>query len=523
LQCVNVELYFHYERLSLLLISEFSAIEETQEDVLTALDTVFSQLVAGIERVILVDIAGMPLAVLWIVFGGIFFTLRLGFINIRGFKHALDVLMGRYDTPEEEGEVSHFQAMATALSATVGLGNIAGVAIAIELGGPGAVFWMTVAGSIGMSVKFVECTLGQKYRVVKPDGTVAGGPPYYLSRGLAVLGLPKFGQGLAVVFAICCMGSSLGAGNMFQANQSFAVLTTVIPALQGLGWLYGLLLAAIAGLVIIGGISRIGAVASRLVPAMLAIYVIACLWIVLKHLTDLPDALTTIVREAFAPSALGGGMVGSAVQGLRRSIFSNGAGSGGAAIAHAAARTKDPIRQGILASLEPFIDTVIICNLTAIAIVTTRVYGHSEPGQMNGIALTAEAFRAGADWFPVVLALVVFLFAFSTIISWSYYGEQCWIYLFGDRTTLVYQLLFLTCLFVGSVTNIGAILDFSDIMLVLMAIPNLLGCFLLSEQVAADLKNYLQHLKLEQNPAIPQEEETLHDLQHAQSCELQIE
>ncbi|MDY6784560.1 MAG: alanine/glycine:cation symporter family protein [Cyanobacteriota bacterium] len=470
--------------------AELNTSPKILEQLLGTLDTAFAQLVATMERLVLVEIAGIPLAVLWILLGGIFLTIRLGFINIWGFKHALQLLMGRGETVRGEGEVSRIQAMATALSATVGLGNIAGVAIAIELGGPGAVFWMTCAGFLGMSVKLVECTLGQMYRVVKADGTIAGGPPYYLSRGLATLGKPRLGKGLGAMFALCCLGSTLGAGNMFQANQSFAAVATIAPALQNWGWLYGLILAGITGVVIIGGLQRIGAVVGHLVPAMLALYAGACLWIAIAHLHALPDAIATIVREAFAPQAVGGGFVGTLIQGFQRSIFSNGAGSGTAAIAHSAARTSKPIRQGLLASLEPFIDTVIVCNLTAIAIVVTRAYSSANSSHVRGIAMTEAAFRTGADWLPLVLAFIVLLFAFSTIVSWSYYGEQCWAYLFGDRTTLIFKLLFITCLFIGSVTDISTIIHFSDIMLLLMAVPNLFGCFLLCEQVVAEVKDY---------------------------------
>ncbi|MGD2183330.1 alanine/glycine:cation symporter family protein [Lusitaniella coriacea] len=480
-------------------------IENISNDWFAPIDTVFSHLVNVIEPIVLFEIGGIPLIVLWVLGGGIFLTLRVKFINIWGFKHALDVLRGKYDNHEEEGDVSHFQAMATALSATVGLGNIAGVAIAIELGGTGAVFWMTLAGVLGMSTKFVECTLGQKYRLTKPDGAIAGGPMYYLSQGLAARGLPKLGRGLAAMFAALCVGAALGGGNMFQANQSFAAVATVIPALENYSWLYGLLLTLMVALVIVGGISRIGTVASKLIPAMLAIYIACCLWIIATHAGDLPHAIAKIVTEAFVPQAVGGGFVGILVQGIRRSIFSNGAGSGSAAIAHSAAKTPEPIRQGILAILEPFIDTVLICNLTAIAIVITQVYGSSDPASINGIELTAAAFGSAVSWFPFVLTGVVFLFAFSTIVSWSYYGEQCWVYLFNPNSAIAFKILFLSCLFLGSVANVGAVLNFSDMMLLLMTIPNLIGCFLLSGEVSADLKDYFNTLQWEKTIALSPE------------------
>ncbi|MFP4297125.1 MAG: alanine/glycine:cation symporter family protein [Spirulinaceae cyanobacterium] len=457
------------------------------------INTYFSQLVTTLHHLVFFEIGGIQIAIAWIVIASIFFTLRLKFINIRGFRHAIAVLLGKYDNDDDPGEVSHFQAMATALSATVGLGNIAGVAIAIDLGGLGAVFWMTMVGLLGMATKFVECTLGQKYREVKPDGTIAGGPMYYLSQGFRDRGQPRFGQFLAGSFALLCVGSSFGAGNMFQANQSLAALSAVFTGLERWqGW-YGVGLAFFVGLVILGGISRIGRVASNLVPAMLFIYIGLCFWVIGQHAANLPSAIATICHDAFSPNALEGGLVGAIVQGVRRSVFSNAAGTGSAAIAHAAAKTPEPVRQGILALLEPFIDTVLICNLTALAIATSQVTGEN----LSGIELTAQAFGNTVSWFPAVLAIVVFLFAFSTIISWSYYGEQCWVYLLGTQFTFVFKLLFLVALAIGSVVDLSAVVDFSDIMLVLMAIPNLLGCYLLSDRVAFDLKTYFTNLETE--------------------------
>ncbi|MGK7875209.1 MAG: alanine/glycine:cation symporter family protein [Xenococcaceae cyanobacterium] len=472
---------------------------QTFNDFLGKIDLVFSGIVAGIEKVFFFSVGGMPLIILWIIGGGIFCTWRMGFINIRGFKHAIDVARGKYDQPHDrtEGEVSHFQALATALSGTVGLGNIAGVAIAIQMGGPGAVFWMTAAGLLGMSSKFVECTLGVKYRTIKPDGTVAGGPMYYLWLGLSELGLPKLGKSLGIFFAIFCMGASLGGGNMFQANQSFAALSSVIPIVEDYDWLFGLMVAFLVGLVIVGGISRIAVVTSKLVPAMLVVYLIGCLWVLGVRITEIPAAFSTIIQEAFSPQAVEGGLVGVLVQGIRRSAFSNGAGLGSAAIAHSTARTKEPVREGIVAVLEPFIDTVVICNLTALVIVITRMYGNIETTATSGSELTAAAFERVIDWFPLVLVVVIFLFAFSTMITSSYYGERCWAYLFGEETIITFKSLFLLCIFIGSVVNLGAVLDFSDMMLLAMSVPNLLGCILLSEKVAADLKDYWERLKEE--------------------------
>lgn len=453
------------------------------------IDAIFSGIVAFLAEILFFSIGGLPLIVLWLIGGAIFFTLRMKFVNFRAFKHALYVVAGHYDDPAEEGELTHFQALSAALSATVGLGNIAGVAIAVQAGGPGAVFWMTVAGLFGMTSKFVECTLAQKYRIVRPDGRITGGPMYYLSRGLAEKGFEPLGKILAVLFAILCIGGSLGGGNMFQANQSFAAVSSLVPLPS---WLYGLCLAFLVGLVIIGGIRRIGSVAAAIVPSMCLIYVLAALWIIITNLEAVPSAFGTIFSEAFTPRAIEGGFLGVLVQGVRRAVFSNEAGIGSAAIAHATARTEEPVREGIVALLEPFIDTVVVCNMTALVVVITGVYQDLE---ITGVDLTTAAFASVIDWFPNILSLAVLLFAFSTMISWSYYGERAWTYLFGDAQTQVYRVIFVVCVFVGSVVNLGSVLDFSDMMLLTMAFPNMLGGFILSGNVAADLNDYLDRLQ----------------------------
>ncbi|NJL00118.1 MAG: alanine:cation symporter family protein [Spirulinaceae cyanobacterium SM2_1_0] len=439
---------------------------------------------------------GFPFIVLWLIAGAIFFTFRMQFVNIRAFKHAIDVVRGKYDDPEEEGEVSHFQALATALSATVGLGNIAGVAIAVSVGGPGAVLWMTVGGIFGMTSKFVECTLGQKYRVVKPDGTVSGGPMRYLSRGLAELGQRKLGQVLAAVFSVLCIFGAFGGANMFQANQSYGAVAQIVPIP---GWLYGVILATLVGLVIIGGVERIGQVAGAIVPLMCTFYVLASLFIILTNMAQIPNAISVIISGAFNPQAIEGGILGVIVQGLRRSAFSNEAGIGSAAIAHSAARTEEPIREGIVALLEPFIDTIVVCNMTALVLVITGAYNDPAYEDLRasgaGAELTSAAFGSAISWFPVLLAIAVFLFAFSTMISWGYYGERCWDYLSGGRGLIIYKILFLLATFIGSIAAPGPVIDFSDGMLLAMALPNLLGAYFLSNIVARDLKSYLSRLK----------------------------
>lgn len=467
---------------------------------LGVIDAVFAAIVSALEKVIFFSVGGMPLVVLWLIIGAIFFTLRMKFINIRAFGHSIDVVRGRYDDPNETGEVSHFQALSAALSATVGLGNIAGVAIAIQLGGPGAVFWMTLAGFFGMSSKFAECTLAQMYRIISPEGKVSGGPMYYLSRGLAERGMRPLGKFLAGVFAVFCIGGAFGGGNMFQANQSFAGVAAAVPAFQNFSWLYGIILATLVGLVFIGGIRRIGAVTEVLVPGKCLIYVAAALWIIFANYTEIPGAFAAIINGAFAPQAVAGGFVGVLVTGVRRAAFDNEAGVGSAPIAHSAARTEEPVREGIVALLEPFIDTVVVSNITALVILTTGVYKNSQTTDPDGIQMTFDAFASGISWFPLVLGLAVFLFALSTIISWGYYGERAWAYLFGEKTLRIYQVLYISFVFIGSVVNLKSVLDFGDMMILSMAFPNLLGCFLMSGKVAVALEDYMQRLQVGRMP-----------------------
>lgn len=459
------------------------------DTVFDRLDQLFNFSVDLLEQTLFFSVGGLPIIILWLLIGAVFFTLRMGFINIRAFKHALDIALGRYDSPDEPGEVSHFQAIATALSATVGLGNIAGVAIGIQLGGPGTVVWMTLAGFLGMSTKFVECTLAQQYRTIRADGVVAGGPMYYLAQGLSKLGFETVGRGLAISFAFLCAVGAFGGGNMFQASQTQAAITHIAPAMEGYVWLYGLLLAALVGLVVIGGIQRIGTVAGTIMPTMAGIYLLSGIWVILSNVSEIPTAIALITQEAFQPQAIEGGIVAVLVQGIRRGFVSNAAGIGSAAIAHAATRTKEPVREGIVASLEPFIDTIVICNVTALVCVVTGAY-QDAPASALGFELVATAFETSVSGFSVVLTVAVCLFAFSTIVSWAYYGEQCWRYLTGDRYVLGYRLVYVTSTFVGTVTQPSAVLAFSDLMLFAIAIPNLIGCIWLSGQVAQALKDY---------------------------------
>jgi len=457
----------------------------------------------------------VPLVVLWLFLGAIFFTLRMGFINVRGFRHGIRLTRGLYDNPDETGEVSHFQALASALSATIGLGNIAGVAIAVGAGGPGAIFWMIVAGLLGMSSKFAECSLSQMYRRVDHDGTVSGGPMHYLHAGfkeIKVFGLSlgPIGAVLAVIFALFCMGGSFGGGCAFQVSQSLGAVREQIAGIndqawilqhQRIDWIYGLVMAAFVGLVIIGVIRRIAATAEKIVPLMCIVYVMTALFILVMHYDRILWAFELIVAEAFKWQSAYGGFLGVLVMGIRRAAFSNEAGIGSAAIAHAAAKTEEPIREGIVASLGPFIDTVVICTMTGLVIVITGAYDSSNPAytqliaDKDGAALTAKAFESTLDWFPWILSVAVVLFAYSTMISWSYYGERCWSYLFGQRASLVYKLVFLVFVVLGAVVTANNVLDFADLMILSMAFPNILGVALLSGRIRRALDDYWQRYK----------------------------
>ncbi|MGX1023951.1 amino acid carrier protein [Psychroflexus sp. MBR-150] len=437
---------------------------------------------------------GIPFIVVWLIAGAAFFTFKMGFINIRGFKHSFQLARGKYDDPDAPGRITHFQALTTAVSATVGLGNIAGVAIAISLGGAGATFWMILAGLLGMSSKFVECTLGVKYRFINKEGRIFGGPMNYLRYGLEKRNLKGLGKTLALIFAVLAIGASFGGGNMFQANQSFKVLAGQIPMLEGNGFYFGLILAILVGIVIIGGITSIARVTDKVVPFMAAIYVIGAFIVIGVNIDNLGAAFSAIINGAFSPSALKGGFIGVLIVGFQRAAFSNEAGVGSAAIAHSAAKTNHPPSEGFVALLEPFIDTVVVCTLTALVLIFT---GMHEVNGLSGVQLTTDAFGSVVSWFPYVLALAVFLFAFSTMISWSYYGMRAWSYIFGRsrRNELVYKVFFLVFVVVGASISLGAVLDFSDMMILAMSFPNIIGLLIMSGEVRKDLKDYLDKLK----------------------------
>ena len=431
----------------------------------------------------------IPFIVIWLIFGALFFTIRMRGVQFWGWKHSIALVRGKFDESDAPGEVTHFQALATAVSATVGLGNIAGVAVAISVGGPGATFWLILAGLLGMASKFTECTLGVKYRDIGSDGVVEGGPMRYLRKGLAAKNMPGLGKGLAVVFAILTIGASFGGGNMFQANQAYQQMANQFTSIAGYGPYFGIILAVLVGAVIIGGIQSIAKVTEKIVPIMAGTYVIAALVIIFVNIGNVGHAFSLIIEGAFAPSAALGGFLGVLIQGFRRAAFSNEAGVGSAAIAHSAAKTKHPVSEGFVALLEPFIDTVVVCTLTALVLIFTGFY--NDDG-MGGATLTSQAFGSVISWFPYVLVIAIFLFAFSTMISWSYYGLRAWTFLLGRNkwTELSYKLLFLVFIVVGSSVSLGAVLDFSDMMILAMALPNIVGLLLLSGEVRGELKDY---------------------------------
>jgi len=446
---------------------------------------------------------GIPIVVLWLILGAVYFTFKMRFINLRGFKHGIDLIKGKYDKPGDKGEVSHFQALTTALSATVGLGNIASVAIAISIGGPGATFWMIVAGLFGMSSKFVECTLGVKYRKIDKNGVVSGGPMYYLSKALAKRKLKVLGQILAVIFAILIMGCAFGGGNMFQANQAFSQLALFVPYLEDKGAYFGLFLAILVGIVIIGGIKSIGRVTGKIVPIMATLYILTALVIIIMNISEMGNVVKLIFEGAFNATAIKGGFIGVLVIGFQRASFSNEAGIGSASIAHSAVKTDEPISEGIVALLEPFIDTVVICSMTAFVIIFTGM--HENNGGLEGSQLTSAAFGSVFSWFPYLLAISIFLFAFSTMISWSYYGLKGFDYLcggfferkFGNRIigTRIFQFIFLGFAVIGASSSLSSVIDFSDMMILSMALPNILGLFILANEVKKDLKSYMSRVK----------------------------
>ena len=475
---------------------------------------------------------GENVKVYWVLFplilGATYFTFYFKFINFRGFFTSINIIRGKYDNIDHhetlavagdptpggdaietiaveghEGEVTHFQALTAALSATVGLGNIAGVAIAVSIGGAGATFWMIVAGFLGMASKFVECTLGVKYRDIEADGTVYGGPMYYLTKGLKSKGLGKLGKVLAVLFAVFVIGGSFGGGNMFQVNQAFQLVENITGGensfFYGKGWLFGLVMAILVGIVIIGGIKKIASVTDKIVPFMVVIYVGASIFVLIAKYDMIGDSFLQIFNGAFSPEGVLGGAMGVLVQGFRRAAFSNEAGIGSASIAHSAVKTKYPASEGMVALLEPFIDTVVVCTMTALVLIITGnvVAENASLNDAQAILLTSSAFESVISWFPYVLTIAVILFAFSTMISWSYYGFQGWVYLFGRTKKMEYTYKIMFCLFViiGAAASLGSVIGFSDAMIFAMMVPNMVGIVILAPKVKEELAKYLKAIK----------------------------
>ena len=504
------------------------------------IDEAFQPVSDFFSKVVFFKIFGIPFVLILLVFSALFFTLYFGFPNFRYFGKAINVVRGKYDHVDQstagneelavdgdikdtisdeskDGEVTHFQALATAVSGTVGNGNIAGVALAIALGGPGATFWMIVCGLLGMSSKFVECTLGVQYRDIGKDGTVYGGPMYYLSKGLKERGFALFGQITAVLFAIFCIGGSLGGGNAAQSNQA----TIVVKELMGLestsaGAVIGIILAILVGVIIIGGIKRIASVTEKVVPFMAVLYLVACLYIILSNFSLIDNAFSLIFHEAFNPTAIGvGSVIGVLLVGFKRAAFSNEAGAGSASIAHSAVKTKYSASEGLVALLEPFIDTVVICTMTALVIIifnfngsvdATPVFQYGGNGEgavlidnveYEGAGITAKAFAEYIPYSNLFLTIAVVLFAVSTMISWSYYGLQSWKFLFGRGRTadLTYKVLFLVFVVIGAAASMKSIWDFSDAMIFAMVFPNMIGLFFLFPVVKKQLKRYLDAIK----------------------------
>ncbi len=494
----------------------------------------FTPIAEAWGNIVLFQVFGVPFILVLLVGGALMFTLYFTFINIRRFPLAINIVRGKYDHIEQggdpvttsnlnvvdgdivdtiriegkEGEVSHFQALATAVSGTVGLGNIAGVALAVGLGGPGATFWMIICGVLGMSTKFVECTLGVKYRDIGEDGTVYGGPMYYLKKGLAEIGQSRLGKVMAVLFAILCVGASFGGGNAAQSNQAASQLASLTGMTGGSsGTIIGIILAVVVGIVIIGGIKRIASVTEKVVPFMAGIYILACLFIIFSNFSLIDDAFGEIYSGAFTMEAGWGGFFGVMMVGFQRAAFSNEAGAGSASIAHSAVKTKYPASEGLVALLEPFIDTVVICTMTALVIIIYNNTGIFEYGgstvningqEVEGAVLTSMAFEAAIWWFPYVLTVAIVLFAVSTMISWSYYGLQAWMYLFGKSkmADLSYKVLFLVFIVIGAAANMSAVWGFSDAMILALVFPNFVGLFLLFPKVKDELNRYLEAIDI---------------------------
>jgi AGCS family alanine or glycine:cation symporter len=472
------------------------------------MNELFSNINGFFEKILFFDIffgqiegVSFPFVVAWLIAGGVFLTFKMGFVNLKMLPHSLAIVRGKYHTKDDKGIITPFESLTTALSATVGIGNIAAVAIAISIGGAGSAFWMVMAGFLGMTLKFTEVTLSIRYRKFLPDGSILGGAMEYLKDGLASKNMANLGKYLAYIYAIFLVLGAIGAGNTFQVSQSLAVAQEQIALFQDYPYLFGLILASITGLVIIGGIKRIANVAEVIVPFMVGFYILMVFWVLYVHFDKIDDAFALIFNEAFNPKAVEGGLIGAMLQGFQRAVFSNEAGLGSAAIAHAPAKVKYPIRQGLVSLYEPFVDTVIVCTLTALVVIITGVYLGGTPlldeaiANSAGAVITSAGFGSVVSWFPNILGFAIFLFAFSTMISWSYYGERAWVYLFGVKSSIIFKVIFLIFIVIATVTDTKLMVNFSSILFLALAVPNIFGLILLSGDVKSYLKEYIQKLK----------------------------
>lgn len=443
-----------------------------------------------------VPIIKLPLILFIMVTGGLFFTIRFGFLNVKMFKHAIDIVKGDYDHPDHEGDITHFQALTSSLSATIGLGNIAGVAVAIGAGGPGAIFWLWIVAFFGMSMKFASCTFAQLYRTKDSKGGMLGGPMVYLSEGLSEEGFPKVGKIVGGFFAFMTILASFGGGNLFQANQTFEIIKSQFPSANP--WIVGLVLALLAGIVLLGGIKRIAKVTSKLIPLMCVFYITTCIIIVGSNIGEVPAMLGSIFSQALTGNAAFGGFLGIMIQGVKRGSFSNEAGLGSAAIAHSAAKTDEPVREGFVAMIGPFIDTHLVCTMTALTILITGA--HLDPNvQGKGVEMTSLAFASLGSFMPYLLLVAICIFAYSTVISWSYYGERAVEYLFGsslgENAIKMYKVTYVLIIILGPVLSVGHVVDFADLMLLSMAFPNILGMIYLHKKVLSKIHDYMERFR----------------------------
>lgn len=453
----------------------------------------FRILTDAIASVLFFDIAGFPFIVLWLIVAAFYFTFYLNGVNFKLFKHGIDVASGKYRKEGEAGEISCFQALMSALAATVGLGSIAGISVGVAIGGPGAVFWIVVAGLLGMATKFAEVTLSMCYRKIDADGKVFGGPFQYIQHGLEDVGKARWGKPLAILFAVFCLGGALGGGNMFQSNQVVKIFTNTFGSLADYGWLLALAFASLVFLVLIGSIKRIAKVADVITPLKGFLYLICAVIIVGANIDKLPQALGLIFGDAFSGSAAAGGFIGMISMAFKRASFANEAGLGSAPIAHATARTNEPVREASVALLEPFF-AACIAFLTGLIVVITGAYAGATAEE--GVMIASRAFETVTPWFPILLAANVLVFAYSTTIGWSYYGEIAWSYLFGRKSIRLYQFLFCLCTFLGGVVAFGVVLDFSDLLILGMALPNLIVVYLLRKRIKDEMQKYMAKLGL---------------------------